>query len=259
MPAPKLNTITVDVPPPHPIATAPDIEPVDVEDALYNIAAIPAGGLSVEATGSASPTDTIAATSEAATTELEGPALAWIGNPGHASAGNDGATRPNTDPQTVTDAAEGPTDYYRAALRLSEPRSGARTVQSSPQAPVEDQHGCAPLPETGLNPDVVEGPAQDWLHYPAAMSRTNDAGVTGENVATALEPVMLEQPAATVVDLETDAVLVVASDSGTRPQSWTLAASLEPCTRPQPATPDTAGDDAFVPDDTRNIPEDIAG
>jgi hypothetical protein len=236
VPAPTLETITVDIPPPADIEPAAEFEPVGVEDALYNIAAVPFGR-SVETDRPGGLTDGVVAAREVATIELEGPAQAWVEDPDRVALRNDGAGRRIIEPSVVADTAEDPTDYYSAALRLTEPRCGARTVHSPTQAPVEDQAGCAPLPATQSNTDVLEGPAHDWLHDDATTPLGNGAVVAGDLGSAALGPVMLPQPAAPVVDLERDGGLVVA-EGETRPPPWTLAAAIEPGPGPRSAATD---------------------
>jgi len=240
-PALNLEAITVDLAPSDEITTAADIEPSAVEDALYNIAAVPVGGQPTDAIRSASANDDVAAPNAAATIELEGPSQAWVEDPA-VVAHNNGVARRSAEAQVITGAGEDPRDYYSAALRLTEPRRVARTVISPSQAPVEDQDRCLPLPATRLNTDILEGPAHDWLRDKAAAPLDNDAAATNDRGSTAPESVAFAQRSATVVEPETDAGLVVAAESGTRPPSWTLAAALEPCPQPPAAATDAPPD-----------------
>ena len=241
--APAFETITVDVPTPNEIAAAKDVQPVRVEDALYNIAAVPVDRLPGATIRSAGLNGEVAADSSA-TIELEGPTQAWVEIPAQVAVHNDGAAGRTIEAQVVTDTRDSGTDYYSAALRLTEPRRAARTDQHPGRAPVGAHNGRPPLPATQLNTDVLEGPAPEWSHDGDTTPLTNGDAVPGDLGPKALEPATLPQPATDVV--EPDAGLVVAAENGTRSPSWALAAAIEPCAGQQAATTDAPAKETVV-------------
>jgi hypothetical protein len=204
--APKIDAHTIDNPPQNAIAAVPVPVPVPVpetnhvEDALYNIAAIPVGDALFEATLFEDPAeDHLAAV--IGTPDHEGPAQDWEGGAACVpAAGDDSSAVQTAEPQMDTHAVAGPTGYYRAALRITEPID-VRLVENPTPHTIEDE-AAAQVTEPQLEADMLlEGPAQDWSRT-VAVPVSNDASSTGDRGSATLELVTSTRPATTVTDLD---------------------------------------------------------
>ncbi len=245
--APKAEARSVDNPAQDDIGSVPVSEALRVEDPLYNIAAIPVGEPVIEAFLFENPAeDHLAAI--IGTPDVEGPAQDWEQDAAGVSPENDEAALRITEPRIDTRVVEGPTDYYTAALRITEPIE-IGVVAGRTQNKIEDQAAVAQVTEAQLEADaLLEGPAQDWSQH-AAVPVSDDASSAGDSGSATLELVISPQPAATATEIEAESLPIAADEPGTRPQPWALAAAIEPCLRPEPVAPDDDDDGTFDRDE----------
>jgi len=235
--APNGETRSVDHPAQDDSGAVPVPEPIRVEDPLYNIAAIPVGESVIEEILFDNPAEYHLA-SVVVTPDVEGPAQDWEEDAADVSPGDDDrAALRSTEPHIDTRVVEGTTDYYSAALRIPEPIE-IRVVESPTQNKMKGQTVLGQVTEPQLQTDVLlEGPAQDWSQN-APVPVGNCASSTGDGGSATLELLISPQPPTTITDIEAEPLLVADVEPGTRSQTWSLAAAIEPCVQPEPAAPD---------------------